>query len=129
VIHGCYSKSGGTLRVIDRSVTNCKATVEPALDWNRQGPAGPAGPKGDAGAPGVSTATFAFGDIETNLTDAPQKVASKSVPAGSWVAVATTTIESPFPFAGDRITWSPSGITRRSRVAPITSLLQVGGFS
>ena len=30
VIHACYSRSGGTLRVIDRSVTNCKGTRDGA---------------------------------------------------------------------------------------------------
>ena len=42
VIRGCYAKSGGTLRVIDASVTNCKAS-ETALNWNVGGPAGPPG--------------------------------------------------------------------------------------
>jgi hypothetical protein len=47
-IHGCYAKSGGTLRVVDASVTNCTAG-ETALDWSQQGQPGP---KGDPGAPG-----------------------------------------------------------------------------
>ena len=54
VIHSCYAKSGGALRVIDASVTNCKST-ETSLDWNMtgaQGPAGPQGPKGDPGPQG-----------------------------------------------------------------------------
>ena len=51
VIHGCFSKSGGTLRVIDASVTNCKST-ETALDWNQQGQPGPKGDPGEPGAPG-----------------------------------------------------------------------------
>ena len=57
VITGCYMKSGGTLRVIDAAVTQCKAT-ETLLQWNVQGPIGPvgpqgpAGPKGEDGAPG-----------------------------------------------------------------------------
>jgi hypothetical protein len=46
VIHSCFARSGGTLRVIDASVTNCKAG-ETALDWNMKGAAGP---KGDPGA-------------------------------------------------------------------------------
>jgi hypothetical protein len=55
VVHGCYAKSGGALRVIDASVTNCKSG-ETSLNWNQkgstgaQGPAGPQGPKGDPGA-------------------------------------------------------------------------------
>jgi hypothetical protein len=44
VIHGCFAKSGGTLRVIDASVTGCKQT-ETSLDWNVQGQ------KGDPGEP------------------------------------------------------------------------------
>jgi hypothetical protein len=51
VIHGCYSKSGGSLRVIDASVTNCTKS-ETALDWNVQGQQGPQGPQGAAGPQG-----------------------------------------------------------------------------
>jgi hypothetical protein len=51
VIHGCYSKSGGSLRVIDVSVTNCQKS-ETALDWNVQGQQGPQVPAGPQGAPG-----------------------------------------------------------------------------
>jgi len=50
-IHGCYGKSGGSLRVIDASVTNCKSG-ETSLDWNVQGQQGPPGPDGPAGAQG-----------------------------------------------------------------------------
>jgi collagen triple helix repeat protein len=55
VIHGCYAKSGGSLRVIDDTVTNCKST-ETSLNWNVQGvpgPQGPAGPQGQQGPQGV----------------------------------------------------------------------------
>jgi hypothetical protein len=51
VIHGCYAKSGGTLRVIDASVTNCKSG-ETALNWNQQGQPGPKGDPGEPGPPG-----------------------------------------------------------------------------
>ncbi|HLM35580.1 MAG TPA: hypothetical protein VK278_07365 [Gaiellaceae bacterium] len=62
VIHGCYVKSGGSIRVIDATVTNCKST-ETSLDWNQhgqpgvpgpQGPTGATGPKGDTGATGAT---------------------------------------------------------------------------
>ncbi len=55
VIHGCYSKSGGSLRVIDNTVTNCKST-ETSLNWNLQGvqgPQGPVGPQGQQGPQGA----------------------------------------------------------------------------
>jgi hypothetical protein len=63
VIHACYTKSGGSLRVIDSSVTSCGQN-ETALTWNNvgprgpqglpgpQGPVGPAGPQGPEGATG-----------------------------------------------------------------------------
>lgn len=51
VIHGCYTKSGGSLRVIDDSVTNCKSG-ETSLDWNVAGPTGATGPAGSAGPAG-----------------------------------------------------------------------------
>jgi collagen triple helix repeat protein len=63
VIHACYTKSGGSLRVIDSSVTSCGQN-ETALTWNNvgprgpqglpgsQGPQGPAGPQGPEGATG-----------------------------------------------------------------------------
>ena len=53
-IHGCYAKSGGSVRVIDAGVTNCKST-ETSLDWNvqgQQGPQGAQGPQGPAGPQG-----------------------------------------------------------------------------
>jgi hypothetical protein len=52
-IHGCYARSGGSLRVIDASVTNCKAG-ETSLDWNVQGQRGPQGPQGADGPAGPS---------------------------------------------------------------------------
>src|SRR5262245_62098219 len=48
-IHGCYAKSGGSLRVIDASVTNCKST-ETALSWNQAGQQGLPGPPGETAA-------------------------------------------------------------------------------
>jgi len=50
-IHGCYLRSGGAVRVIDDSTTNCK-TNEMSLDWNRQGVQGPPGPPGEQGQQG-----------------------------------------------------------------------------
>jgi Collagen triple helix repeat (20 copies) len=52
VIHGCYQKNVGNLRVIDPSAgDNCRPSEVP-IDWSQTGPAGPQGPKGDTGATG-----------------------------------------------------------------------------
>jgi Collagen triple helix repeat (20 copies) len=60
VIHGCYAKSGGALRVIDGTVTNCKSG-ETALQWGVQGPQGPQGPQGAQGPQGPQGAQGAQG--------------------------------------------------------------------
>lgn len=96
VISACYSRSGGSLRVIDATVTKCGKS-ETSLAWNVQGPAGPqgeagpAGPTGPAGANGVS-AGFA-GSLEEALeidtaTQAGIVVISKTAAAGSYILTA-----------------------------------------
>lgn len=42
VIHSCYMKSGGALRVVDDETTPC-GKGETALSWGQQGPPGPLG--------------------------------------------------------------------------------------
>lgn len=56
VITGCFSKSGGTLRVIDPASTICKSS-EITIAWNIQGPKGDTGPAGPAGPTGPVGAT------------------------------------------------------------------------
>ena len=54
VIHGCYLKNVGLLRVIDTTKDHC-TSLETAIQWSQtepQGPIGPAGPKGATGLPG-----------------------------------------------------------------------------
>jgi hypothetical protein len=66
LITACYLKSGGTLRVIDPSVTKCKSS-ETRLTWNvagQQGLQGPEGPAGPAG-PGVAYADRIEDDCPT----------------------------------------------------------------
>jgi hypothetical protein len=100
VIHGCYAKAGGQLRV----ATNCRRG-EIAVTWNKQGPAGadgapgaagPQGPAGPAGAKGETGATGAagsagtgwqtFGGADTTpLTSTARTVISIPLPAGSYL--------------------------------------------
>ena len=53
VISGCYMRSGGSLRVLDPSVTSCKSG-ETSLAWNVQGPIGVTGPQGVQGPQGAT---------------------------------------------------------------------------
>ena len=77
VIHTCYAKAGGTIRLIDTGIGQTCKVNEVALSWNQTGPAGPqglkgntgaagpvgpAGAKGDTGAPGSTGAAGAKGD-------------------------------------------------------------------
>jgi hypothetical protein len=58
VIHACYGKLGGGLRVINSG--HCTA-LETALDWNQVGPIGPVGPVGPQGGPGLPGSPGATG--------------------------------------------------------------------
>jgi hypothetical protein len=99
VIHGCYAKSGGTLRVIDASVTNCKSG-ETALNWSQQGVPGPQGPQGEKGEPGEQGPPGPAGGVDSfgasqgsnipSLTPgAFVTVISKEVPAGNYAVFAS----------------------------------------
>jgi hypothetical protein len=110
VIHGCYKKSGGTLRVIDTTVAQCDNRAEIPIDWNQTGPQGPQGPvgpvgpagsqgiqgpqgvtgatgatgaTGPAGASGISEAYAGYGG--SNDVTTAEVLVSKNVPAGSYV--------------------------------------------
>ena len=50
VIHACYQKNNGQLRVVN-AAADCNPS-EVALDWNQRGTGGPAGPAGATGASG-----------------------------------------------------------------------------
>jgi hypothetical protein len=123
VIHGCYQKNSGKLRVIDSEMMEeCHPQAERPLQWNQTGPEGPegpvgpggpagsqgvpgpagptglqgpAGPQGPAGTPGISTATFAFTTSAVNLNPGFTQIVSKNLPAGDWAVVATATVTSP----------------------------------
>jgi len=59
VITGCYLKTAGTLRVIDKQAGKACKTTETELFWNQQGVKGDAGPQGlpgNVGAPGPAGA-------------------------------------------------------------------------
>jgi hypothetical protein len=92
VIDACYSRSGGSLRVIDATVTKC-AKSETSLAWNVQGvkgdkgdagAVGPQGPAGPQGAPGPQGLPGPKGDTGAA---GPQGPAGPAGAAGSAVRV------------------------------------------
>ena len=60
MIYGCYSRSGGALRVIDGPTSKCKSG-ETSLNWNNKGEPGPVGPAGPTGATGATGPTGSQG--------------------------------------------------------------------
>ncbi|HXK13713.1 MAG TPA: hypothetical protein VNH45_04185 [Gaiellaceae bacterium] len=87
VINACYARSGGSLRVIDASVTNCKSG-ETALAWDEHGavgpvgPQGPAGPAGPAGPPGPAGPAGADGKDGATGPAGPAGPQGATGPAG-----------------------------------------------
>jgi hypothetical protein len=55
VIHGCYKKSSGRLRVIDTNAGASCGPAEEAISWNQAGPQGQQGPTGPPGPSGAAT--------------------------------------------------------------------------
>ena len=97
VIHACYNKSGGSIRVIDDSVTKCSSN-ETSLNWNVTGPSGPTGPQGLQGPaglqgpPGPSNAfvqKFDPGALGFPLSNVPVIVQAVNLPAGNYVVTAS----------------------------------------
>jgi len=121
VITTCYAKSGGAVRVIDSSVTNCGKS-ETQLTWNQSGPQGPIGPPGPqgvagpTGAQGVAGATGPAGPSHTYFAitgtfsaGSSHTLTTVTVPAGSYIIDAQTTAVSlgPATFAGCFLVYSP----------------------
>ena len=68
VIHGCYTPTTGSLRVIDPSAGAACWPNERVIAWNQQGPAGPAGPAGTAVAYAHVHANGAIDSDSGNIT-------------------------------------------------------------
>jgi hypothetical protein len=101
VIHACYQKVNGQLRVIDTSQGGTCRPNENALSWNQTGPTGatgatgargatgptgPTGPTGATGPTGPSNAWYAeaLGALPA-FAGTPTTIASVTVPAGNYV--------------------------------------------
>lgn len=81
VISGCYTKSGGTLRVIDSTTGTC-SSKETSLNWNQTGPQGPTGPVGPAGSAGAAGADGADGADGATGPAGPTGPTGPTGPAG-----------------------------------------------
>jgi hypothetical protein len=101
VIHGCYKKGSGALRVIDDATSAC-ATNETSLNWNVQGQPGVQGPPGQAGVTGLEVVV-----AESEFDSSTLALATAVCPAGKKVigggaVAASQFISTPFALVGSR---------------------------
>lgn len=54
LIHACYDKQSGQVRIVDPPMPKGCGSKEQAIEWNQRGPSGPSGPSGANGASGPS---------------------------------------------------------------------------
>ncbi len=66
VIHGCYQKNNGQLRVIDSDAGQACRPSELPLSWSQTGPQGPQGPQGPVGPQGPQGPTGPQGPAGAN---------------------------------------------------------------
>ncbi|HEY3578214.1 MAG TPA: hypothetical protein VGK68_09530 [Gaiellaceae bacterium] len=78
IIHGCYQKNQGTLRIVDTDKAQSCSSSESPLTWSQTGPPGQQGPPGPTGPSDIWS---------VNGYDAGFK---SLAPFNSWVDLATT---------------------------------------
>jgi hypothetical protein len=142
VIHGCYGKLNGALRVIDTAVKTQKCSkTELALNWNQAGPkgatgpkgvVGPKGPTGAKGAPGAGGAAGPKGVTGPKGMTGPKGATGSQGPAPDMSAYYTKTdSDSRFAHGGD-FTLLHNRVTMASRSAsqqppPAVTLFDIAG--
>ena len=84
VIHGCYVKTTGQLRVIDSGGKGCEPGEKP-LDWNQTGPTGSTGPSD-------SWDTGQVAPVDLDPSGSHVTVAQLPLPAGNFVISAKTVL-------------------------------------
>lgn len=101
VVHGCYDKQSGQLRVTDTATNQPKgcSSKELALNWNQQGPQGVPGAQGPKGDSGVSR-VFTAGPSTHTIGAAWTPILSLDLPAGQYVVSATLTAHADGPNVG-----------------------------
>ena len=99
VIHGCYLKAVGTLRVIDSPGQHCLNGLETPLNWSQTGAEGPSGPTGPAGIAGYEEKvasdffTLAPGDsqgIDVSCPSGKKALGGGGLAAGAHISLTGT---------------------------------------
>ena len=94
VIHACYQKNQGTLRVIDTDKAQTCASSESPLNWSQTGPQGQQGPPGPTGPSDVWSVDGYNAGLKSLPFQTPVDLATTStLPAGSYFVQAETEAE------------------------------------
>jgi hypothetical protein len=105
VIHGCYQKNQGTLRVIDADKAQTCASSESPLNWSQTGPQGTPGQQGPPGPTGPSDVWSVDGygaGLKSLPFQTPVDLATTStLPAGNYFVQAETEAENIGSFSTD----------------------------
>jgi hypothetical protein len=83
LIHGCFQKNNGNLRVVDSSSGKGCGPSEKPLNWSQTGPSGLTGSTGLTGATGSTGATGATGGTGPTGATGPSGAASLAALQGS----------------------------------------------
>jgi hypothetical protein len=112
VIHGCYEKTWGALRVIDTGKPQKCSKFETPLSWSQTGPQGVQGPQGIQGPQGPTGPTGpsdvwtvdGYGAPDKGVGAAPETLATTpTLPAGSYFVQAGTSLENDTATAMDYV--------------------------
>ena len=117
VIHGCYQKNQGSLRVIDTGAGQVCTSSESPLNWSQTGPQGQQGIQGEQGIQGPKGDTGPTGPSDVwsvDGYDAPDKgvgaapneetlATTPTLPAGSYSVQAETSLENDTATAMDYV--------------------------
>ncbi len=118
VIHSCYRKNGGNLRVVDPSTGRCLPS-EIALSWNQTGPTGPRGSTGSPGPTGPKGTTGPQGPGVKTIAGLVN--ADGSIEEGSGFTVIHTG-------TGSYLVDFPSGTWTGGCVYPVLTVQPVSGI-
>jgi hypothetical protein len=106
VIHGCYNKTQGSLRVIDTDKAQTCSNSEASINWSQTGPQGAQGPQGPTGPTGPSD-VWSVDGYNAGLKSVPvvpstgNLATTSTLPAGSYFVQAEVETESVGSFPTD----------------------------
>ena len=83
VIHGCYQKNVGNLRLIEPSAGDSCRPSEVGIDWSQTGPKGAPGPQGPPGPQGAQGVPGPKGDTGATGQPGPQGATGAQGPPGA----------------------------------------------